>query len=67
MALSDCIQCWDTPCTCGWDYKDWDGKTLSKHIADITQYRTKKEAEFIISWAASYVRNHKNWTDKPKE
>jgi hypothetical protein len=21
MALSDCEKCWDTPCTCGWDYR----------------------------------------------
>lgn len=23
MALSDCAKCWDTPCTCGWDYRNW--------------------------------------------
>lgn len=23
MSMSDCERCWDTPCTCGWDYKDW--------------------------------------------
>jgi hypothetical protein len=22
MGLSDCIHCWNTPCTCGWDYRD---------------------------------------------
>ena len=21
MSLSDCIKCWDTPCSCGWDYR----------------------------------------------
>lgn len=21
MGLSDCIKCWDTPCTCGYDYR----------------------------------------------
>lgn len=20
MSMSDCIHCWDTPCTCGYDY-----------------------------------------------
>jgi hypothetical protein len=19
--MSDCVKCWDTPCTCGWGYK----------------------------------------------
>ena len=23
MALSDCIECWQTPCICGHDYKCW--------------------------------------------
>jgi len=23
MAFSDCERCWDTPCTCGWDYREW--------------------------------------------
>jgi len=23
MSLSDCIKCWDTPCTCGWDYRNY--------------------------------------------
>lgn len=21
MALSDCVKCWDTPCTCGWEMR----------------------------------------------
>lgn len=23
MALSDCEKCWNTPCDCGWEYRDW--------------------------------------------
>ena len=22
MAMSDCIKCWNTPCTCGWEYRN---------------------------------------------
>jgi hypothetical protein len=22
MGMSDCIRCWDTPCTCGYDYRN---------------------------------------------
>jgi len=21
MSMSDCAKCWDTPCTCGWEYR----------------------------------------------
>ena len=48
MGMSDCEKCWSTPCECGWIYKNWSTETLSKHIASITQYRSKKEAKAII-------------------
>ena len=22
MSLSDCEKCWETPCICGWDYRN---------------------------------------------
>ena len=30
MALSDCVRCWDTPCTCGWDYREYPIKNLER-------------------------------------
>ncbi|AEH03641.1 hypothetical protein AVT69_gp216 [Pseudomonas phage PhiPA3] len=33
MALSDCYQCWETPCKCGHDYMDWTEKDLKGQIA----------------------------------
>lgn len=33
MSLSDCEKCWETPCCCGHDYKDWDKDRLEKQIA----------------------------------
>ncbi len=32
MSLSDCEKCWDTPCTCGWDYRDWSIERLKDQI-----------------------------------
>lgn len=32
--MSDCIKCWETPCSCGWDYKDW-SKAKREHYAAV--------------------------------
>lgn len=32
MSMSDCEKCWDTPCTCGWDYRYWEVKQLEDQI-----------------------------------
>lgn len=28
MSMSDCEKCWDTPCTCGWDYRKYSKEHL---------------------------------------
>jgi hypothetical protein len=45
MALSDCPQCWNTPCTCGYDYKHWSLAVLIKFREMIDGVITKKQAE----------------------
>ena len=60
MALSDCPRCWNTPCTCGYEYKDWsqagrinlaaailgvDGYKLSRAIKIPEEHPLKKEYE----------------------
>ena len=32
MAMSDCIKCWETPCACGHEYKDWSIARLREQI-----------------------------------
>lgn len=32
MSLSDCPKCWETPCCCGYEYKDWDIKRIKDQI-----------------------------------
>lgn len=32
MSLSDCEKCWNTPCTCGYDYRTWSVKQLEQQI-----------------------------------
>jgi hypothetical protein len=30
MAIGDCVKCWDTPCTCGWDWRHSSVEYLEK-------------------------------------
>lgn len=39
MSLSDCSKCWDTPCTCGYEYKDWSQEKFDDFIKSITKGR----------------------------
>lgn len=32
MSLSDCEKCWDTPCRCGLQYKNWNSSEVYAHI-----------------------------------
>jgi hypothetical protein len=29
VSLSACEKCWDTPCTCGWDYRRWTDEQIA--------------------------------------
>jgi len=42
MSLSDCSECWDTPCTCGNDYNDWSKKEILKQILMLIKALLKK-------------------------
>lgn len=57
MGLSDCQMCWETPCSCGWEYRLYPVDRLSQHIADITQYRKKEEAIKILENSLKILKN----------
>lgn len=42
MALSDCPNCWDTPCTCGKDYMSWSPDMLREQIAMLQRVLAEK-------------------------
>jgi len=65
--LSDCLKCWDTPCSCGWEYKDYKPNNLSVFIAKIVQYRAKQEAIEIIATALDLVATNTNFIEKNNE
>jgi len=46
--LSDCIKCYDTPCTCGYKYQSWSTKNIQdliKVLQNVLAARTEKTDE----------------------
>ena len=43
MSLSDCIKCWDTPCTCGYGYTEWSEERLAEQIAMLERVLAEKQ------------------------
>jgi hypothetical protein len=43
MSLSDCIVCWNTPCECGHEYKDWSWERIHNLITVMIQAKTEQE------------------------
>ena len=39
--MSDCEKCWETPCCCGWDYRNW-GYNRIKSLIDVLQSELDK-------------------------
>lgn len=56
MALSDCEKCWDTPCTCGYDYSE--EKEL-KYFPN-SKFKTKEDGtrdyEYLINLITNITR-----------
>ena len=42
MSLSDCEKCWDSLCTCGWEYRYWTPEKLDELIATLMQVRERR-------------------------
>lgn len=44
MSLSDCSQCWSTPCTCGHEYRYWPEEDLYAQIKMLVGVLTVKQS-----------------------
>lgn len=42
MSMSSCIKCWDTPCTCGYDYRNYDVEKLVDFLSSVLSYHDKE-------------------------
>ena len=53
--LSDCEKCWDTPCTCGYVYKDYSDKYVVEFIIGVISYHENKKE--IINQVLKQLNN----------
>ncbi len=45
MSMSDCVQCWSTPCMCGHEYRNWSLTWLDSQIRMLQHVRACRAME----------------------
>jgi hypothetical protein len=45
MSMSDCIKCWNTPCDCGYEYRDWSWDRINEFVQTIISAKIEHERE----------------------
>jgi hypothetical protein len=53
MAMSDCEKCWETPCSCGWDYRNW---TFSARVSLAAVVLGVSSDELIAAFDRSHIK-----------
>jgi len=49
MTILDCINCWDTPCSCGYNYISWSNNQINELIKTLKIVKDfKKENKYEI-------------------
>ena len=41
MSIFDCPKCWDTLCTCGWEYRNWGNSEVVDLFENIMKYHNR--------------------------
>lgn len=50
MSMSDCIKCWNTPCSCGYEYRAGSKTARANHAAVVLGIsENSKEYEILLS------------------
>ena len=61
MAMSDCIKCWETPCRCGYDYRNWSLESLKEFSSMIQVTYIKRLAQEARKIAEPIGSLHSYW------
>lgn len=69
MSLGECPRCWDDPCTCGHEYRNWPRAKKIKLVKAILssedmetlliEIKAESEKEHVIE--EEYKRNNEDW------
>lgn len=59
MSLSACPECWDKPCTCGYEYKHQDPETLRSQIVILIGILATKESKSVTAVASEILEKIK--------
>lgn len=49
MSMSDCEKCWQTPCVCGHEYKNYSVNGTLEMIEALLLHRIKEEIQIILN------------------
>lgn len=63
MALSDCIECWCTPCECGYEYRNWNKRRKDELVKAVQGYNT----EDLLRWIQTSAPYDTMMTMGPEE
>lgn len=55
MALSDCAKCWETPCVCGHEYKNWSNERLKEFIETLQNIIDSRKIKPMDSALKNFV------------
>ena len=59
MSMSDCPQCWETPCRCGFGYRSWSDRAIDSHIDTLEAVKKAKKEKCTSHDFADKVRQYK--------
>ena len=55
---SECVKCWDTPCSCGWEYRHKTEEEFVEFVHGILSEKDKLTAIRILDSVRDLIQNN---------